>query len=169
MEIRTIALDSLRNKYPFLLGKSFFRTHSWLSLDIISALAIIGILTFVSLKTLPDYFYKVAFVEGLTNHLLESRERQQEYYAWHGHFEDTQYTNKPLVNAAQLPKFKELISTQGKTVMVMEPFYQYPESKLTITLDDTNNSVIRPICQIEHNETFHLMPYMCKLNYYEKR
>lgn len=168
MEIRKIAVDSLRNKYPFLLGKSFFRTHSWLSLDIVSALAIIGILTFMSLKMLPDYFYKVAFVEGLTHHLLEPRERQQEYYAWHGHFEDTEYSSEPLVSPQQLPQLKKLVSTNGKTVAVMEPYYLYPESRLTITLDDTNSSVIRPICQIEHNETFHLMPYVCKINYYEK-
>jgi hypothetical protein len=168
MEIRTIALDSLRNKYPSLLGKSFFKTLSWLSLDITASLAIIGVLIFVSVKTLPDYFYKVAFVESLSYHLLEPRERQQEYYAWHGRFEETEYTSDTLVSPKQLPRFKESISSNGQTILILEPYYLYPEGQLTITLDDTNNSVIRPICHIEQNETFHLMPYICKINYYEK-
>ncbi len=168
MEIRTKTLDSLRNKYPFLLGKSFFKADSWLSLEVMAVLAIIMTLSLFGIKLTADYFYKVAFAAPISNQFVESRIHQQEYYAWHGHFDDTRRDYQPPASSEELPQIAQLYSQNGLMVIVMQPFQQYPSTELTFILDDSHNSVIRPVCQTELKSTFHLMPYICKKNSYEK-
>lgn len=134
-----------------------------------AVLTIITALNLFAIKLTVDYLYKVAFTAPITDQFISSRIEQQEYYAWHGQFDDSR-RDYPLPEfIEQLPEIERLYSQNGRMVVAMKPFQQYPSTQLTLMLDDSHNSVIRPICQIEQNETFHLMPYICKINTYEKR
>ncbi|WP_417446991.1 hypothetical protein [Kangiella sp.] len=164
MEIRKTAVDSLRNKYPFLLGKSFFKADSWLSLEVLAVLAIIMTLSLFGLKLTADYLYKVAFAAPISNQFISSRIEQQEYYALHGHFDDTRHDYEPS-ETSQLPQISQLYSQNDRMVIAMQPFQQYSSTELTFILDDSHNSVIRPVCTIKQDETFHLMPFICKIGH----
>lgn len=50
----------------------------------------------------------------------------------------------------------------------MQPFQQYPSTQVTFMLDDSHNSVINPVCTVKQDETFHLMPFVCKENFLTK-
>lgn len=168
MDFRIITLDSLRKKYPFQLAKSFFKADSWLSLEVMAVLVIITTLYLLSLKLTADYLYKVAFAAPLSNQFIESRIEQQEYYAWHGTFDASRRDLELGLSSEELPQISQLYSQNGRMIIAMQPFHQYPSTELTFILDDSHNSVIRPVCQTEQNSTFHLMPYICKINSYEK-
>lgn len=162
MDFRIITLDSLRKKYPFQLGKSFFKADSWLSLEVITVLAIITTLSLFGLKMTTDYLYKTAFAAPLSNQFIDSRIQQQEYYAWHGRFDSTRRDFELMLSDDNLPQIGQLFSQNGRMVIAMQPFQQYPSTTVTLMLDDSYNSVIKPVCSIKQDETFHLMPYFCK-------
>ncbi len=162
MDFRITTLDSLRKKYPFQLGKSFFKADSWLSLEVVAVLAIITTLSLLGLKLTADYLYKVAFAAPLSNQFIESRIEQQEYYAWHGTFDSTRRDFELLLSDDNLPQIDQLYSQNGRMIIAMQPFQQYPSTQVTLVLDDSHNSVIRPVCTVKQDETFHLMPFVCK-------
>lgn len=162
MDFRMTTLDSLRKKYPFQLGKSFFKADSWLSLEVIAVLAIITTLSLLGLKLAADYLYKVAFAAPLSNQFIDSRIQQQEYYAWHGHFEPARRDFELMLSDDNLPQIDQLFSQNGRMIIAMQSFQQYPSTTVTLMLDDSHNSVIKPVCSVKQDETFHLMPYFCK-------
>lgn len=162
MDFRIITLDSLRKKYPFQLGKSFFKADSWLSLEVIAVLAIITTLTFLGIKITADYFYKVAVAAPLSHQFIEYRLEQQEYYAWHGNFNQQGKDYEWFKFGDNLPKIDQLYTQSAKFNLVMQPFQQYPSTQVTFMLDDSHNSVIKPVCAVRQDETFHLMPFVCK-------
>lgn len=162
MDFRIITLDSLRKKYPFQLGKSLFQADSWLSLEVMAVLAIITTLSLLGLKLTADYLYKVAFAAPLSNQFVESRIEQQEYYAWHGTFDASRRDYELGLSSKQLPQIDQLYSHNGRMIIAMQPFHQYPSTQVTLMLDDSHNSVIKPVCTVKQDETFHLMPFVCK-------
>ena len=162
MDFRIINLDSLRKKYPFQLGKSFFKADSWLSLEVIAVLAIITTLSLLGLKLTADYLYKVAFAAPLSNQFIDSRIQQQEYYAWHGRVEPARRDFELMLSDDNLPQIDQLFSQNGRMIISMQPFQQYPSTTVTLMLDDSHNSVISPDFSVKQDETFHLMPFVCK-------
>lgn len=165
MDFRITTLDSLRKKYPFQLGKSFFKADSWLSLEVMAVLVIIMTLSLFGIRLTADYFYKVAFAAPISNQFVQSRINQQEYYAWHGHFDDSRRDFQPPASSDELPQIAQLYSQNGRMVIAMQRFQQYPSTELTFILDDSHNSVIKPVCNTKQDETFHLMPFICKIGH----
>lgn len=107
-------MNSLRKKYPFQLGKSFFKADSWLSLEVIAVLAIITTLSLLGLKLTADYLYKVAFAAPLSNQFIDSRIQQQEYYAWHGRFDPARHDFELMLSDDNLPHINQQPAIQSK-------------------------------------------------------
>lgn len=155
-------MNSLRKKYPFQLGKSFFKADSWLSLEVIAVLAIMTTLTLFGIRITADYFYKVAIAAPLSHQFIEYRLEQQEYYAWHGNFNQQRKDYEWFKFGDNSPKIDQLYAQFAKFNLVMQPFQQYPSTQVTFMLDDSYNSIINPVCTVKQDETFHLMPFVCK-------
>ena len=155
-------MNSLRKKYPFQLGKSFFKADSWLSLEVIAVLGIITTLTLWGIRITADYFYKVAVAAPLSHQFIEHRLEQQEYYAWHGNFNQQRKDYELYESSDYLPEFDQIFEQMGQFKIYVRPFQQYPSTTISLMLDDSFHSVIKPVCSIKQDETFYLMPYFCK-------